>query len=122
MCPSVLVGVLNDVDEVVHLLLGQLARTLVHVYVCLLAGDVGETATHTLHGAHDVHNLLPVIHVGTEDTQDVLEIATILDDECLVNLEETYAICQRLREGKITRDIDGKANESAFERPIYLAV
>ena len=84
----VLVGVLNDVDEVVHLLLGQLARTLVHVNVCLLADDVGETATHTLNGAHGVHDLLPAIHVGTEDTQDVLEIATILDDECLMNFKK----------------------------------
>ena len=56
---------------------------LVHVNVGLLADDVGETATDTLDGGHGVHHLLLAINVGTEDTQDVLEIATILDGESL---------------------------------------
>jgi hypothetical protein len=79
----VLVGVLHNVHKIVHLLLGELTSALVHVNVSLLADDVGETATDTLDGAHGVHHLLPAVDVGTKDTQNVLEIATILDDESL---------------------------------------
>jgi len=61
----------------------RLTGALVHVNVGLLADDVGETATDTLNRSHGVHNLLLAINVGTEDTQNVLEIATILNDESL---------------------------------------
>jgi len=79
----VLVGVLDNVHKIVHFLLSKLTGALVHVNVGLLADDVGETATNTLYGGHGVHHLLLAINVGTEDTQDVLEISTILDDESL---------------------------------------
>ena len=61
----------------------RLTSALVHVNVGLFADDVGETATDTLNRGHGVHNLLLAINVGTEDTQNVLEIATILNDESL---------------------------------------
>lgn len=66
--------------------------TLVHVNVSLLADDVGETAADTLDGAHSVHHLLPAIDVGTKDTQNVLEIATILDDESLCMKKKTQHV------------------------------
>jgi len=47
---------------------------LVHVDVGLLADDVGEAAADTLDGGHGEHDLLLAIHVGVEQTQDVLEV------------------------------------------------
>ena len=47
---------------------------LVHVDVGLLADDVGEAAADTLDGGEREHDLLLAIHVGVEQTQDVLEV------------------------------------------------
>lgn len=47
------------------------------VDVGLLADDVGEAATHTLDGSERINNLLTTINVGVEDTEDVLEVATL---------------------------------------------
>jgi len=78
-----LVGDLDHSHQVVHLLLRELAGTLVHVDVSLLADDVGETATDTLDRGHGVHDLLLPIDVRTQDTQDVLEVSTVLDGKRL---------------------------------------
>ena len=49
---------------------------LVHVDVGLLADDVGEAAADTLDGGHGEHDLLLPIHVGVQQTQDMLEVLT----------------------------------------------
>jgi len=49
---------------------------LVHVDVGLLADDVGEAAADTLDGGEREHDLLLPIHVGVQQTQDVLEVLT----------------------------------------------
>jgi hypothetical protein len=47
---------------------------LVHVDVGLLADDVGEAAPNTLYGGHGEHDLLLPIHVGVQQTQNMLEV------------------------------------------------
>jgi hypothetical protein len=57
-------------------ILGAKARRLplVHVDVGLLADDVGEAAPDTLDWGHGEHDLLLPIHVGVQQTQDMLEV------------------------------------------------
>lgn len=46
----------------------------VHVYVGLLADDVGETSPNTLDGGESEHDLLLSIDVGVQHTQNMLEL------------------------------------------------
>jgi hypothetical protein len=47
---------------------------LVMVHLCLLADQVGETASYTRHLGQGIHYLDATIDVGVENTQDVLEV------------------------------------------------
>jgi len=69
-----LAGVGNHSHEALKLIWGQFTSPLVHVDVGLLADDVGEAAADTLDGGEREHDLLLAIHVGVEQTQDVLEV------------------------------------------------
>lgn len=54
--------------------MGEREEPLVHVYVGLLADDVGEAAADTFDGGKSEHYLLLSVHVRIEDTQNVLEL------------------------------------------------
>jgi len=69
-------GVRHHRHQPLQLVRRQLAGPLVHVDVGLLADDVGEAAADTLDGGHREHDLLLPIHVGVQQTQDVLEVLT----------------------------------------------
>eukprot|EP00242_Pyramimonas_sp_CCMP2087_P004255 CAMPEP_0198199380 /NCGR_PEP_ID=MMETSP1445-20131203/2690_1 /TAXON_ID=36898 /ORGANISM="Pyramimonas sp., Strain CCMP2087" /LENGTH=135 /DNA_ID=CAMNT_0043869217 /DNA_START=407 /DNA_END=814 /DNA_ORIENTATION=- len=70
----VLAGVGDNHHESLKLSGGELASPLVHVNLSLLAGEDGETATHTPDGGNSEGNLLLAIHVSVDNTQNVLEI------------------------------------------------
>jgi hypothetical protein len=44
------------------------------VHLCLLADQVGETASYTRHLGQGIHYLDATIDVGVQNTQDVLEV------------------------------------------------
>jgi hypothetical protein len=50
---------------------------LVQVDVGLLQDEVRETATNTADLRHGVHDLVRTLHVGVQDTQDVLELIVL---------------------------------------------
>jgi hypothetical protein len=54
---------------------------LVQVDIGLLADQVGETTTNTLDVSQGVHDLTLTINVGVEETQDVLELVLVRDDD-----------------------------------------
>ena len=49
---------------------------LPEVDLCLFADDVAEPPADTLDGGHGIHDVLLAIHIGVENTQDVLEIVS----------------------------------------------
>merc|ERR1719453_1878228 len=61
-------------DNFIDLIGSQLASTLIHVDVALLANDVGKPTANSLDGCEGEHYLLSTIHVGVAYTQDMLEI------------------------------------------------
>lgn len=79
----VLQGVLDDVDDTLKLLVGELTSALVHIDIGLLAHQVGVPATHTLDGSQGEHDLLLTLNVGVEETKDVLELVLIGDNKRL---------------------------------------
>jgi hypothetical protein len=66
-------GVLEDTDDALDLLGGELTGTLGEVNLGLLADQVGDTTTNTGDGGEGVDDLLPSINVSVEDTKNVLE-------------------------------------------------
>lgn len=56
---------------------------LVEIDVSLLAGDVGETTTDTLDRGQGNGDLVLAINVGVEETQNVLELIPLGNDERL---------------------------------------
>lgn len=79
----VLQGVLDDVDDALKLIVGELTSALVHVDIGLLAHQVGVPTTHTLDGSQGEHDLLLPLNVGVEETKDVLELVLVGDNEGL---------------------------------------
>lgn len=57
-----------------YLFVGTFSGPFVQVDVGLLQYDVGETPADTLDGGHGEHDFALAIDVGTEDTQNVLEL------------------------------------------------
>ena len=55
----------------------------VHVNIGLLADDVGVATTNTFDGSQSVHNLLLTINVGVKETNDVLEVLLIGNNQRL---------------------------------------
>jgi len=70
-------GVLDDGDETLKLLGGELTCALVQVDIGLLAHKVGVAATDTLDLGQGVDDLLLAVNVGVEQTQDVVEVALL---------------------------------------------
>ncbi len=68
--------VLDDSDEALDFIGGELARPLVNVNLRLLADEVGEPASDTLDGSEGKHDLLASINIRIEDTENVLEVLT----------------------------------------------
>ena len=66
--------IVQHCHDLVHLIGGEFASTLVQVDVALLADDVGETASNTFDGSEREHDLLTSVHVRVAHSQDVLEI------------------------------------------------
>lgn len=67
---------------------GQLSGTLVQVDICLLADEVGVTATDTLDLGEGVNDLLLAVDVGVEQTQDELEVR-LVEEEPSVSIAMT---------------------------------
>mmetsp|Transcript_20181 Transcript_20181/g.59905 ORF Transcript_20181/g.59905 Transcript_20181/m.59905 type:complete len:215 (-) Transcript_20181:20-664(-) len=71
----VLARVGHDGHQALKLLSRALASALVHVNLSLLAADVGKSAANTLDGREGVHDFLLAVHVGVQQTQNVLELS-----------------------------------------------
>ncbi len=69
-----LLGVHNDSNELLNLLIGQGARPTVHVNFRLLADQVGETLANTANLGHGEHHLSLTLDVGVQHTQNVREL------------------------------------------------
>jgi len=67
--------VLDDGDETLKLLRGELTGALVQVDIGLLAHQVGVATTDTLDLGQGVDDLLLAVDVCVEQTQDVVEVA-----------------------------------------------
>jgi hypothetical protein len=61
-------------NDFLQLLLCQLPRTLLQIDFCLLTHHIGKTTAHTLDGCQGVLHGAGPVHVGVEDTEDVLEL------------------------------------------------
>ena len=65
--------VLDDGDNALKLLRGEVTSTLAEINIGLLADQVGVSATDTLYLGQGVHDLLLSIDVRVQQTDDVLE-------------------------------------------------
>merc|ERR1719188_1799739 len=70
----VLARVLHDGDDLLDLLLAELAGALRQVDVGLLQHDVGVAAPDALDGRHGEHDVPLAVDVGVHHTEDVLEV------------------------------------------------
>ena len=70
----VLARVLHDGDDLLDLLLAQLAGALRQVDVGLLEHDVGVAAPDALDGRHGEHDVALAVDVRVHHTEDVLEV------------------------------------------------
>lgn len=77
----ILLGALDNGDDSLELLDGELTGSLVEVDISLLADQVGVSATNTTDGSQGVHDLDLTIDVGRKKTQNVLEVALLSDDK-----------------------------------------
>ena len=66
--------VLDDGDNALKLLRGEVTSALAQINIGLLADQVGVAATDTLDLGQGVHNFLLAIDVGVEQTDNVLEV------------------------------------------------
>lgn len=69
-------GVLDDGDNALKLLRGEVTGALAQINIGLLADQVGVAATDTLDLGQGVHDLLLAIDVCVQQTDDVLEAVT----------------------------------------------
>jgi len=72
-----LTRILNDSNELLNFIRGQLPGTFVDIDFCLLADKVGETTTETLNFGKAKDDVPLALNVGVEDTQDVLELVPL---------------------------------------------
>lgn len=77
----VLQRVLNDSDDSLELFNGQFTGSLGKIDISLLADEVGISSTNTLDGGKSVHDLDLTVHVSGKQTQNVLKVALLSDDE-----------------------------------------
>ena len=75
-----LLWIVDDSHDLIDLIGCQLASALVQIDVALLADNVRETPSNTLHCGQCKHHLLPPIDVGVAHTQNVLEILRLILD------------------------------------------
>ena len=78
---SVAEGVLHDVLQGLALFLRQLAGPQVRVHSGDLAAQVGEPPSDALDHSQTVAHLPLTVDVGVENTQDVLELGVVLQNE-----------------------------------------
>jgi hypothetical protein len=91
--------VLNDGDDALKLLRGEVTGALGQINIGLLADQVGVAATDTLDLGQGVHDLLLSIDVCVQQTDDVLEAVAsqhccspcIIVKMCIVALLAGYA-------------------------------
>jgi hypothetical protein len=79
----VLQGVLDDGNETLKLLRGEVTGALGKVDIGLLADQVGVSATDTLDLGQGVHDLLLAIDVRVQQTDDVLE--AVAGQQCSID-------------------------------------
>ena len=72
-----LTRILNDSNELLNFISGQLSSTFVDIDFCFLADKIGETATEALNFCEAKDNVPLALDVGVEDTQDVLELVPL---------------------------------------------
>lgn len=77
----VLLRGLDNGDDSLKLLDGELTSSLIEVDISLLADQVGVSATNTTDGGQGVHDLDLTIDVSREQTQNVLKVALLSDDK-----------------------------------------
>lgn len=88
------------VNNRTNLFVGTFTGAFVQVDVRLFQHNVGETSADTLDGSHGEHDFTFAIDVGTENTQDVLEL--FWDDQRLKNNGMTYYIEDRKFEHQLS--------------------
>jgi hypothetical protein len=81
--PHTLQGVLDDGNETLKLLRGEVTGALGKVDIGLLADQVGVSATDTLDLGQGVHDLLLAIDVRVQQTDDVLE--AVAGQQCSID-------------------------------------
>ena len=69
-----LLGVVDDSDQLLNLLIGEGASTSVDINLSLLADQVGEALANTNNLGHGEHRLSLAVNVGVEHTENVLEL------------------------------------------------
>lgn len=72
-----LLGVLDDSDDLLDLVGGELSGTLIDVDLGLLADEVGETAAEAADLGEGEDHVPLSLNVGVEDTEDVLELLSL---------------------------------------------
>lgn len=77
----VLAGVLDDGDDALKLLGGELTGALVQVDIGLLANNVGVATTDTRNLGEGVHDLVLTPNVGVQETENELEVRLLPRNE-----------------------------------------
>jgi len=70
----VLLRMLDHCHKALDLIRRKLSGSLVHINVCSLADKIGKSSTATLDVGESKHHLLAAINVGSENSENVLEI------------------------------------------------
>lgn len=73
--------VLDDGDQFLNLLVGELTSTLGEVDSCLFADEIDESATAALHLSERKSDLALAIDVRVENTKDVSKVLVVLHHE-----------------------------------------
>ena len=73
-----LLGVVDDGNKLLNLLVGERASAAVNLHLSLLADKVGEALAHTGNLGDGKHALAAAVNVSVQHTQDVLELRSHL--------------------------------------------
>ena len=80
----------DDIINLGHLLLSELASAFVQVDLGYLASKVGEASADTLNDSESESNLVPSVDVGVLHTKNVLKVISVLNNEACLNEKISY--------------------------------
>ncbi|YCL18901.1 hypothetical protein KP2612_002165 [Komagataella phaffii] len=76
----ILSWVLHNGDDPLQFFLSQLTSTLVQINISFLTNQVRVSTTHTTNGGQSVHDLDSTINIGVQQTQNMLETISLLNN------------------------------------------